>query len=472
MQRPQVRQQVFAVIVRQALAGAPWRVICAGPMQVNNIQPEEIQRVIDRVNGRQTSSNVPPFPGDVTQKISEFHDSWNHVVRATVEVDEEKAESLIKQLYGLFKLPPPPVLWCDSPIQALTYPNLVCASDTSSFRSSRIMNTQFGSATTEMFWDNFDRACARLHPSLAANLKVGTPKEFESSFNLTSKLTWYSTKIDSELEHDIALSLKYDFEHISLPLFAPQVANRIAAIRRCLDLSNTALLNAVLKEWSLYAPISELSPWWWDVGSLAGEGIAYGAAIECLDLPFNKHPDALIIKAWLELAREAPAFVFTDAVCFALRRPLRLQLNDRGLLHSTDGPAAQFRDGTELYAYGGALMPREYIDFPERITVSVIENERNVERRHAMIEIYGTGKYLMESGAEIVDKDAWGILYRKTIPNSEAIQTVYVLDATPLPDGTRKGYFLRVPPEIRTAKEAIAWTFGMRTEEFDPTIQT
>ncbi len=43
-----VRQQVFEVIVRQALAGAPWREICAGPMQVNNITPEEVEAEVKR----------------------------------------------------------------------------------------------------------------------------------------------------------------------------------------------------------------------------------------------------------------------------------------------------------------------------------------------------------------------------------------------------------------------------------------
>jgi len=38
-----VRAQVFEVIVRQAMAGAPWKEICAGPMMVNNIKPEEIE---------------------------------------------------------------------------------------------------------------------------------------------------------------------------------------------------------------------------------------------------------------------------------------------------------------------------------------------------------------------------------------------------------------------------------------------
>src|SRR6185437_9455909 len=32
-----VRAQVFEVIVRQGMAGAPWKEICTGPMQVNSI---------------------------------------------------------------------------------------------------------------------------------------------------------------------------------------------------------------------------------------------------------------------------------------------------------------------------------------------------------------------------------------------------------------------------------------------------
>lgn len=48
-----VRSQVFEVIVRQAMAGAPWRQICAGPMQVNNIHPDEIETEVNRRRGIQ-----------------------------------------------------------------------------------------------------------------------------------------------------------------------------------------------------------------------------------------------------------------------------------------------------------------------------------------------------------------------------------------------------------------------------------
>ena len=39
-----------------------------------------------------------------------------------------------------------------------------------------------------------------------------------------------------------------------------------------------------------------------------------------------------------------------------------------------------------------------------------------------------------------------------------------VENSTPEPDGSYKRYFLRVPPEVRTPREAVAWTFGFDAE--------
>lgn len=43
-----VRQQVFEVIVRQAMAGAPWRKICAGAMATNNVDEAEVLAEVER----------------------------------------------------------------------------------------------------------------------------------------------------------------------------------------------------------------------------------------------------------------------------------------------------------------------------------------------------------------------------------------------------------------------------------------
>ncbi|MGH9553254.1 MAG: DUF6745 domain-containing protein [Terriglobales bacterium] len=49
---------------------------------------------------------------------------------------------------------------------------------------------------------------------------------------------------------------------------------------------------------------------------------------------------------------------------------------------------------------------------------------------------------------------------------------VRVINSTPEPDGSYKHYFLRVPPEITTAKSAVAWTFDIDADKYSPRRQT
>jgi hypothetical protein len=58
-----------------------------------------------------------------------------------------------------------------------------------------------------------------------------------------------------------------------------------------------------------------------------------------------------------------------------------------------------------------------------------------------------------------------GALY----PAAEPLEPMYLH----LPDGGRfHTYWLRVPPHARTAKEAVAWTFGLSEQEYAPMVQT
>ena len=43
----------------------------------------------------------------------------------------------------------------------------------------------------------------------------------------------------------------------------------------------------------------------------------------------------------------------------------------------------------------------------------------------------------------------------------------------PEPDGTYRRYFLRVPPRMRTARQAVAWTFGVdRAKDYSVAFET
>jgi hypothetical protein len=71
-----------------------------------------------------------------------------------------------------------------------------------------------------------------------------------------------------------------------------------------------------------------------------------------------------------------------------------------------------------------------------------------------------------------VSSDEYGVLWRVTMPGDEPLVMVEVVNATPEPDGSRRTYFLRVPPRMRSAHEAVAWTFGLTPEEYAPLAQT
>ena len=43
---------------------------------------------------------------------------------------------------------------------------------------------------------------------------------------------------------------------------------------------------------------------------------------------------------------------------------------------------------------------------------------------------------------------------------------VEVVNGTPESDGMRKHYFLQVPPEIHSARAAVAWTYGLNEHEY------
>ena len=80
--------------------------------------------------------------------------------------------------------------------------------------------------------------------------------------------------------------------------------------------------------------------------------------------------------------------------------------------------------------------------------------------------------YLLDSGAEIRHYDQYGTLYVTEQSNDEQIVMVRVTNSTPEQNGEHRTYFLRVPPNMMTAREAVAWTFGLTTDEYFPQVES
>lgn len=165
-------------------------------------------------------------------------------------------------------------------------------------------------------------------------------------------------------------------------------------------------------------------------------------------------------------------FLALDQIVFICQRPLTYMQDEGQRPHAESCAAIKFADGMEAYFWHGVLVESRLILHPEEITVDEIESTRNLELRRVLIERYGPSRYLQQSGAMEIHSDECGTLYRCELDGDEALVMVKVVNSTAEPDGSFREYFLRVPPDTMTAKQAVAWTFGLEEEEYKPLAET
>lgn len=174
------------------------------------------------------------------------------------------------------------------------------------------------------------------------------------------------------------------------------------------------------------------------------------------------------IDYWSYLFHGAEGYFFGENICFVCAKPETLITNEMGLAHNDSGPALRFSDGFEVFAWRGLVVDRELIEKRYRITVQRIVEEKNVELRRILLDMYGDEKFIEDSNAIVLDSDRHGVLYQYNFKSDEPLVMVKVKNSTCEPDGTYKYYYLRVPPTMATAREAVAWTFGLTADEYDP----
>jgi hypothetical protein len=171
-----------------------------------------------------------------------------------------------------------------------------------------------------------------------------------------------------------------------------------------------------------------------------------------------------------KIAKSAGWIVPHEHVCWISERPSHLRVDARGRLHCPDGPALRYPDGWCAHAWKGVHVPQWMIEHPDRITLAKISDTFEPVLRNCMIEIMGPERFVAIGGAARVAEDETGTLWRKlwgyrgvTVGSWSAVE---VANGTAEGDGSRKRYFLRVPAYVRTAREGVAWTYGLTGEQY------
>ena len=154
------------------------------------------------------------------------------------------------------------------------------------------------------------------------------------------------------------------------------------------------------------------------------------------------------------------------------QEPYDIERRQPGRIHCDNGPAVTW-PGEQHWFWRGVRVTQDIVERPETITVAKVGAEPNAEVRRVMIERMGAERFMREGNAKRIHRDKFGTLWHRHMKNEfEPFAVVEVVNGTPEPDGSIKHYWLRVPPTVSTAREAVAWTYGMTAEEYDPEIRT
>ncbi|MDY6901133.1 MAG: hypothetical protein SWZ49_24085, partial [Cyanobacteriota bacterium] len=203
---------------------------------------------------------------------------------------------------------------------------------------------------------------------------------------------------------------------------------------------------------------------------LIAECSYYDFCISVLNYPYNQNQ-------WNILQNIAKycgwIFPYQDT-CIVSNRPTSLSFDEQNNLHADGKPAIEYADGFKVYSHHGIWLPEKYgkIQSSEWRSHWLL-SEENAELRRILIQAIGYDKICQELGA--IELDSWNEYTLLKIENYTEInpehpqnysEPMHLLKMTCPSTGFI--HFLRVPPDINSARTAITWiNWGIDPEDFD-----
>ncbi len=105
---------------------------------------------------------------------------------------------------------------------------------------------------------------------------------------------------------------------------------------------------------------------------------------------------------------------------------------------------------------------------PGEIRVRDLLSCQNTEIRRRLLSRAGNKVFLRGRGTRVIAKEGCSRLIQ--VNPRQVERPFYLLEVRDATSGER--YLLRVPTTMRSCREAVAWTFGLRPEEYQPIKET
>jgi hypothetical protein len=372
-----------------------------------------------------------PSPMDA---LRDYLDRWAVAHLSCEPADRETAEEGIRLAYAVAGLAPPRrIVWCGGPLGIAKHLATASLSDPIGANVKAQVFDQVQSRVgtfAEIFWKEVVVAATQL----AGDRRIGAAAE---GYDRGRTVSAAVSRIVRNAASDCILRPGIRARH---------------ALRRLRGLPR------LLPRWSF----EEVAVSPHDLASLG----VYEYLHDVLDWQEPTQP----MRGLWKIARSAGWMVPHEHVCWISERPRILRTDAKGRVHGAHGPALEYRDGWSAYAWKGVQVPAWTIEHPQRITLSTLADTFEPVLRNCMIEIMTPERFIKSGGPQRVAEDECGILWHKlwgyrgvTVGSWTAVE---VVNGTAENDLSRKRYYLRVPSRMQTAREAVAWTYGLTAEQY------
>jgi hypothetical protein len=358
----------------------------------------------------------------------QFDQACIAAVRSTVEMDEAEGEAYLRQAYLVAGFPPPRIRWFDSPMAFLLAhgpPNVA----------------------------------GKMGIPVEDREAIGIEMPVEDMVNTGTILNWL---------HEVSGHLDAEDREI-IGNLGGEVYGELWATKLDSAVRESLLENVLFDTVSAYLEgDSSEREWVWD--SIGRSITSYYYASDLARVRFCHEVvepnDFIHFARFNELVS---GYHLGQEEAWVVHKPTRLFHDEYGRWHCADGRCLHYRDGWGFYAWHGALVPEKLILHPEQLTKEEWLAEPNLEVRRVMQERLGSLRFVELVGGTCIDQGARGELIAVGLfDDTEGVaHYIHVRDAS-----TQRQYYLRVPPSIRRADEAVAWTFGLSEQEYEPRQET
>jgi hypothetical protein len=344
-----------------------------------------------------------------TAIIPIYREKWRQIGLSAKPTDRPQAAAAINTAYNIIGCPQPEIIYFDSPHAAWQAFQPLIGRDLSSELGSEIRN--------------------KIHSELYNQLRYQLGSELENQLydrlynplfdQLMSQL---QQQIKDELQNRLFSQLNSDFSGIRKSLF--------------------------YRDGCIFSELSACHGSWVDF------------CISVLKLKCDRP----LYSAFQSLTENCGWIYPFAKKCFVCDRPRRIYFDAENLLHAEGMPAVEFADKFSVYCYRGVRIPEIYGQIPPQSwQAKWLLTENNAEVRRVLIQAIGYPKICQELQA--TELDSWQEYILLKIDKNVDVEPIYLLKMTC--PSTGHIHALRVPPEVRSAIEAIGWiNWGIKPEEF------